>query len=508
MGGCFLYVYMYTHKQPPMCCTPTHRPPCTHRRTTHDPPPPSNTAPSYAQAARASEQQPPRLVFFIDGQALHPSTTVFQAVQSAAAVSEDGSGGGAGSAEGGDGTGEDARRRRRIWEQIHKLQYRLYDPARDADVLSNPPAAVTAPRAAHAVEGVGGCELLLDTSVPADLSNSLGGSDGQHVLYLLRLLFHCNTLAHRLDKHMHSNTADLTTPTPRAAAPAPFGIIPASEFVSDKMAAKFRQQLKDVVAICGGSLPAWCRALAQQELRFLTPFDLRRQYMYCTSFGMVRALHYLEQLSNADAATRGSGSAAREHRMPRLQRQKVGGWVWGGYLPVLFVVLARRFLCVVVCLSLCVCVFVCWGVLMPLYVIVVPNTTPCILPHHMPTPTHTQVRISRKRILESAAKVMELYAAHKVVLELEYQGEVGTGLGPTLEFYTLLSHELQRRTLHMWRSSPRPMQPDGVTAAVCPAEDMAGAGADPDAYVHAPLGLFPAPMDQRQVCVCVCKKRV
>ena len=64
-----------------------------------------------------------------------------------------------------------------------------------------------------------------------------------------------------------------------------------------------------------------------------------------------------------------------------------------------------------------------------------------------------QVRVSRRRILESAAKVMELYAGSRVVLELEYFGEVGTGLGPTLEFYTLLAHELQVRN----RShAPRP----------------------------------------------------
>ena len=46
---------------------------------------------------------------------------------------------------------------------------------------------------------------------------------------------------------------------------------------------------------------------------------------------------------------------------------------------------------------------------------------------------------------------MELYAKQRSVLELEYFGEVGTGLGPTLEFFTLLSHELQKRSLGMWR---------------------------------------------------------
>lgn len=35
--------------------------------------------------------------------------------------------------------------------------------------------------------------------------------------------------------------------------------------------------------------------------------------------------------------------------------------------------------------------------------------------------------MSRKRILESAAKVMELYADSRSVLELEFFGEVRTG---------------------------------------------------------------------------------
>ncbi|KAL3613951.1 E3 ubiquitin-protein ligase upl3 [Castilleja foliolosa] len=79
-----------------------------------------------------------------------------------------------------------------------------------------------------------------------------------------------------------------------------------------------------------------------------------------------------------------------------------------------------------------------------------------------------KVRVSRNRILDSAAKVMEMYSSKKTVLEVEYFGEVGTGLGPTLEFYTLLSHELQEAGLGMWRlSSP--------------------------GTVHMPLGLFPRP---------------
>ncbi|PWA53966.1 ubiquitin-transferase [Artemisia annua] len=80
-----------------------------------------------------------------------------------------------------------------------------------------------------------------------------------------------------------------------------------------------------------------------------------------------------------------------------------------------------------------------------------------------------KVRVSRNRILDSAAKVMEMYSSQKAVLEVEYFGEVGTGLGPTLEFYTLLSHDLQRADLRMWRSSSF------------------------DDVIIAPLGLFPRP---------------
>ncbi|KAL0356582.1 UNVERIFIED_CONTAM: E3 ubiquitin-protein ligase UPL3 [Sesamum calycinum] len=81
-----------------------------------------------------------------------------------------------------------------------------------------------------------------------------------------------------------------------------------------------------------------------------------------------------------------------------------------------------------------------------------------------------KVRVSRNRILDSAAKVMEMYCSQKAVLEVEYFGEVGTGLGPTLEFYTLLSHDLQKVGLGMWRSS----SPVGGTLRILVADTSAG----------------------------------
>ncbi|RDX83695.1 E3 ubiquitin-protein ligase UPL3, partial [Mucuna pruriens] len=104
-----------------------------------------------------------------------------------------------------------------------------------------------------------------------------------------------------------------------------------------------------------------------------------------------------------------------------------------------------------------------------------------------------KVRVSRNRILDSAAKVMEMYSSQKAVLEVEYFGEVGTGLGPTLEFYTLLSHDLQKVVLQMWRSGSSEkyqMEIDGDEKKMKSSEGFfAGDGE----LVQAPLGLFPRP---------------
>lgn len=89
-----------------------------------------------------------------------------------------------------------------------------------------------------------------------------------------------------------------------------------------------------------------------------------------------------------------------------------------------------------------------------------------------------KVRISRKHILESAVKVFELYGSSSSVLEVEYFEEVGTGLGPTLEFYSLVSKEFARKDLKIWRDS-----------------DAAGSSV----YVDHPTGLYPAPISREDI---------
>ena len=83
-----------------------------------------------------------------------------------------------------------------------------------------------------------------------------------------------------------------------------------------------------------------------------------------------------------------------------------------------------------------------------------------------------QVRISRKRIMESAMKVFDMYGSSRAVLEIEYFNEVGTGLGPTLEFYTMLSHDFQRRGLKLWRGDEEKLS-STATGAVREIADFA-----------------------------------
>lgn len=89
-----------------------------------------------------------------------------------------------------------------------------------------------------------------------------------------------------------------------------------------------------------------------------------------------------------------------------------------------------------------------------------------------------KVRISRAKILESAIKVMELYGAAQHILEVEYFDEVGTGLGPTLEFFSSVSKEFSKRKLKLWR------------------ENDAG---DNGEYVNGANGLFPRPLSSNYV---------
>ena len=97
---------------------------------------------------------------------------------------------------------------------------------------------------------------------------------------------------------------------------------------------------------------------------------------------------------------------------------------------------------------------------------------------HLARIVRQKVRISRAQLLESCAKVLELYGTSQGILEVEYFDEIGTGLGPTLEFYSIASREFARKNLRLWR--------DEDSSLTSP-------------YVSHPRGLYPAPMRPEDV---------
>ena len=60
--------------------------------------------------------------------------------------------------------------------------------------------------------------------------------------------------------------------------------------------------------------------------------------------------------------------------------------------------------------------------------------------------------VQRSGVLEAGMKILSDPGLLRFgLLEFDFEGEEGTGIGPTLEFYTLISEDL--RKLHMWRES-------------------------------------------------------
>ncbi|KAJ8721521.1 hypothetical protein PYW07_002296 [Mythimna separata] len=227
----------------------------------------------------------------------------------------------------------------------------------------------------------------------------------------------------------------------RSAAPS----LPADAFVSTKLTNKLHQQLQEPLTLAAAATPLWCQQL-NDWCPFLFPLETRQMFFACTAFGTSRTIVWLQ--------------AQRDRA---LDRQRSGNTV----SPRRAELEATEF--------------------------------------RMGRLRHERVRIPRQPdLLRSAMQVMRVHAGRKSVLEVEFAGEEGTGLGPTLEFYALVAAELQRADLSMWLHDA----PDAATHCddnaphhlVLPDEKP------PGYYVTRSGGLFPAPLPQDSpICDTVCK---
>lgn len=203
-------------------------------------------------------------------------------------------------------------------------------------------------------------------------------------------------------------------------------------FMSKKITNKLQQQIQDPLVLSSNSLPAWCEDL-NQSCPFLFPFETRQLYFNCTAFGASRSIVWLQS-----------------QRDVTLERQRM------------------------------------------------PGLSPRRDDQHefrVGRLKHERVKVPRNdNLLDWAMQVMHMHCNRKSVLEVEFVGEEGTGLGPTLEFYALVAAELQRADLAMWLFDDE--QPDSTIDETATEIDL-GEGAKPIGfYVRRSDGIFPAPLPQ------------
>ncbi|XP_054003466.1 E3 ubiquitin-protein ligase HECTD1 isoform X4 [Hylaeus anthracinus] len=200
------------------------------------------------------------------------------------------------------------------------------------------------------------------------------------------------------------------------------------DFTSKKITNKIVQQIQDPLALAAGALPNWCEELAR-SCPFLLPFETRRLYFSCTAFGASRSIVWLQ--TQRDAVLERQRAPGLSPRRDDSHEFRVGRL------------------------------------------------------------KHERVSVPRgEKLLDWAEQVLKVHASRKSILEVEFVGEEGTGLGPTLEFFALVAAELQRKDLGLWLCDDEDT-PETEQSRVS-GEQVRPAGY----YVTRPSGLFPAPLPQ------------
>jgi len=194
------------------------------------------------------------------------------------------------------------------------------------------------------------------------------------------------------------------------------------EFISEKINNKLIQQLQDPLVLASRSLPEWCKNLLY-SYKFLFPFESRQLYFTTTAFGVSRSIVWLQNkrdtlLNNLRGPA--SQRVVRDDHEFRIGRLK-----------------------------------------------------------------HERIKIPRdppSSLLRSAINALKFHATRKAILEIEFMDEEGTGLGPTLEFFSLIAAELQRKKLAIWYCDDKIQENELDESQLNNLNDL---------YVHQLNGLFP-----------------
>lgn len=191
-------------------------------------------------------------------------------------------------------------------------------------------------------------------------------------------------------------------------------------FTNNFLCLQVNRVLQQPVRVVTNALPSWCFHLVN-DFAFVLDYDTRYHFTYATSCGSSRAIQYLcrsvwkkavmEEPVSAPHSGVGGRNAASSRR-----RTRDGG--------------TRS------------------------------RTAALVNISRMVKLPRLKVRVARSRLLQSAMKLLAIYGGKKAVIEIEFLGEVGTGLGPTTEFFTLICQEIQSKHLSMWRDENKLPSPE------------------------------------------------
>lgn len=289
----------------------------------------------------------------------------------------------------------------RIWgASPHDISFRVVQPSETTKTKTEENAATTNPEDEE-VEHVTEVAETKSPSTPSAKSleaDELWWDDVWDLLHLLKLIRECV-----------GAYSDLKT----SSKPSSSLLVDSATFVNHFVSLQVNRALMQPVRVVTNALPEWSFRMVR-EFPFVLDFETRYHFMYVTMCGTSRAIQYLcrtvwkravmEEPAIAQAPSTSNRRRSRDG--PRSRTAALTNISRMVKLPRL------------------------------------------------------KVRVARSRLLQSAKKLLAIYGGKKAVIEIEFLGEVGTGLGPTTEFFTLVCEEIQSKKLRMWRDD----DPSDLTA--------------------------------------------
>lgn len=290
--------------------------------------------------------------------------------------------------------------RRHIWTvSPHDISFRVVQPvpstkdSKPSQVDEASPDEVVAPSDGASSSAVDGSSVSPLEAQAASLDD-LWWDGVWDLLQLLKLIRDC--------------VGPLNRDEPSMSSSPPLLLLDSNMFVNSFLSLQVNRALMQPVRVVTNALPEWSFRMVH-EFSFALDFETRYHFMYVTMCGTSRAIQYLcrtvwkRAVMEEPAVSQTSGGSSSRRRT----RDGAGT--------------ARS------------------------------RTAALTNISRMVKLPRLKVRVARSRLLQSAKKLLAIYGGKKAVIEIEFLGEVGTGLGPTTEFFTLVCEEIQSKRLMMWR---------------------------------------------------------